>query len=250
MMQFDIKKSEDILQKCEKLFKENGVVIRITRSKENIKSDLINIIDLFSINKEFEPIYTHIVDLNSLEDVNNELKNNVRELREKIKNIIDNLNGFLNENAKVSANAIFKSLANFEKVLTKQISKVGKNPDETLEEVRIDYKNKFRKILSERLIKNIISAIYEGLKNDNIGNDEYEFYKNTLECINNFMSLCGVYTLIINVNEEVDFDFTEVIDTVESDNYISEGRIKSIKMYPYAFNDEEIICDGQVIVWR
>lgn len=246
LLDFDLARIEDILKNCKQLSDEVGWIDVVPNRKE-ANVDKNSIIHSFKINKKSETIYSKIEGLENLELTLEELDVKINTLKEKISKILTHYESKVDENTNIAINSIYKSITNFGKVSSKQLRKISVEEIDNIDELKEEFAESLAKLLESRFIGSIISPIYEGIKNTNL-----EVYENLIVSINNFLEDLGVYTIDIEEGKEVDYKY---IQPMESDknittDYTLEEKIMEVYQYPYVFDNEHVIAEGKVVLWR
>lgn len=243
----DINKVEALFNEVHKFFidTDNLKPIKIEVKKDEIKNKE-DIINLFRIEKSEDPIYK---DITCLEDAYKAIDSIIKYTNEYKESIASTLRGFddiNDENTNIALSGIFSAISNFEKVLNKQIRK---GIDEELDEDEIKEKlaSNLIKLLDQRLIRNVVKPLYEGIKYN-----DCEVYRVVIEKTNIYIKSYGIYTINLEVNGDFDYDFIEPQEASNNitDDYRLEEKIKEIHQYPYIFDEDNIVSQGKIVVWR
>lgn len=241
----DIEKSKELLDKVHKYFKDEPKLKSIRSNKKiNNSIDEENIIEKFLILKNNEPIYEDISEYKDIDLIIKDLNSKYENLKEDIRIILKDID--CDDNTQKALRAIVNSIKNF----GKNIDKLNRGISEDLDLVKNTevFKTNLKKLLRDRIIKDCINPIYQGMKYS-----EDDIYNNLLIYINKWLQDLGIYTLKINQKEKLDDEkliYIEQIHPELTKEYEKNEIIKSVIQYPYIFNEDEIICEGEVIVWR
>lgn len=117
--------------------------------------------------------------------------------------------------------------------------------DWTITKIREELAFKLLKILRE-LIDKLLHSIINGIK-------EYDSYYSIVEILNNLLSQLGVYTVDVKQGDKIsNFDLLEpqITDNNKTNDVSLENKIKEVFNLPYLFNDELVILEAKVVIWK
>jgi hypothetical protein len=105
------------------------------------------------------------------------------------------------------------------------------------------------KVFKEGLITYVMPSLLEGLKQNSA------FYKWVAGYFNDFLEQYGIYTIKLELNQEIDYDVLNPESPEVTDKKELHGKISDLLLLPYFFNDERyngkaLLCEGNCIGWR
>lgn len=228
-------------------FSNNPKLNQIKIKNEDTVESKENLISKFKIDKSDIDLFENI---SSNEDIDNVIKE-IQAITEKyLNNISDVLNQSKNEskedeNVKKAINAMINAILNFRK----NIKKINRGVEEDLSIDKNIEKimDNFSKLIEDRIIKDCIAPIYQGMKYSN-----NNLYDNLLICLNEWLKNMGIYTIEIEEGSSFDdsVDYITPLGNEITKDYKLDGTIKELTQYPYLFNESVKICDGKAIYWR
>lgn len=243
----DITKLEELFNKVHKFFIDTDnlqpIKIEIKKDEEENKEDMIT---LFNIEKSRQPIYEEITCIEDVEEVANDIISTTNEYKESIASTLRGYENINDDNTNIALSGILSAISNFEKVLTKQIKKgIDESLDE--DEIKEQISSNITKQLDQRLIRNVVKPLYEGIKHN-----DCEVYRVVINKTNEYIKSYGIYTMNLEINTEFDYDFIEPQEASDNitDDYKLEEKIKEIHQYPYVFDEDNIVSQGKIVVWR
>lgn len=208
-----------------------------------------NKIDLFIIHPSNPPFFDGVKDKREIEERLSLLEDEIYQLCDSIADIIDQISeagAHEDDQLYDTLEMILSLIQRFQKSFKARSKKlrlnlldIGVEPEELYDFLQ--------KILDDKLIKRVMPVIYDGMK------DEHEaIYESFLVRINEFLSVLGVHTLQIQAGQEMNYEFCTPID---SNNNITNDKklkeiIKDVRQLPYIFDEEHIVSEGEVVVWR
>ena len=225
-------------------FVNNPKLNQIKIKNEDTEEKKENLISKFKIEKSDIDLFENI---SGIEDINNVIK----EIQTITNEFLNTILGVLNqskdedENIERATRAMFKSLQNFKKNI-KKINR-GIDVDMSMDKNIEKFIDNFSKLIEDRIIKDCIAPIYQGMKYSN--NNTYD---NLLICLNDWLRDMGIYTVEIEEGSSFDdsVDYITPLGNEITKDYKLDGTIKELTQYPYLFNNSVKICDGKAIYWR
>lgn len=221
----------------------------ISAKTKKSEDAVVGTINCFYIEKELEPIYATC---NGYDDV----KNILCAFEDKLNDLLDSLDDLLDKNADLDdesknslesyASAIEKSLNVYNTQRKRHATKFKELS--TVDEIREELQELFRKIIADYIIAVLFDAFYERL-NNNSG----LIYEMVVKEVNTFLASSGVYTKKVSVGDKIEPEYMEpTVDSSENftDDFNKFDTIDEIRRYPYLFADGVKILDGQARIWR
>jgi len=102
----------------------------------------------------------------------------------------------------------------------------------------------------QKNLKDIIDSLIPTILT---GRKESSAYDEILKYLNRFLSQLGIYTINLDTNKKYDnFDFLDPqeCDNCETEDLNKQDMIKEILSYPYILNENQIVVEGKVILWK
>jgi len=209
-------------------------------NKESLSRDLT----LFKIEKNRESILKKITSVDKLDEVKKEIKNEYNKFSEDFLDYFERVENKLNE----------KQIESFE-IIEKTIKNRGKKLNRTIDKFKVEDSWNISRIEEEfyfKLQKNLKDIIDSLIPTISIGMRENSAYDGVLFLLNKFLSQLGIYTIDLKVSEICDYELIEPqeCDDCETEDNMKKDIIKEILSYPYLLNEEQIVLEGKVILWK
>lgn len=225
-------------------FVSNPKLNQIKSEDKYVGESKESLINKFKIQKSDINLFENIF---SIEDIDNTIKKIQTITNEFLNTILGVLNQSKDEDENIerATRAMFNSLQNFKKNI-KKINR-GIDVDMSMDKNIEKFIDNFSKLIEDRIIKDCIAPIYQGMKYSN--NNTYD---NLLICLNEWLRDMGIYTVEIEEGSSFDdsVDYITPLGNEITKDYKLDGTIKELTQYPYLFNNSVKICDGKAIYWR
>ena len=211
-------------------------------------SDEDNYLELFFIPKKEPFIIEKITSIDGLKEVQKEIKKYYEDFLKNFGNYFEQVESQLDEKTNESFEIIYKIIQNRKKKLFSKLDKFEIEDDWNIQRTKKEFLFHIQKNLKD-IIKSIIDPILFGIK-------ENSAYDGIIEIFNNFLSSLGIYTKTLQVGYKLkDEDFylinpIESEDDVETTDLNKKDVIKEIIHYPYLINEQDVILEGEIILWR
>ena len=211
-------------------------------------SDEDNYLELFFIPKKEPFIIEKITSIDGLKEVQKEIKKYYNDFLKNFGNYFEQVESQLDEKTNESFEIIYKIIQNRKKKLFSKLDKFEIEDDWNIQRTKKEFLFHIQKNLKD-IIKSIIDPILSGIK-------ENSAYDGIIEIFNNFLSSLGIYTKTLQVGYKLkDEDFylinpIESEDDVETTDLNKKDVIKEIIHYPYLINEQDVILEGEIILWR
>lgn len=214
--------------------------------QENDKDSSKNDLSIFKIEKNRESIFKKITSVDKLDEVKKEIKSEYEKFSNSFSAYFDRVDSQLNKNEIKSFEIIEKTIKNRSKKLNGTIDKFRVEDSwNSVSKIEEEFYFKVQKNLKD-IVDSLIPTISTGLK-------ENSAYEGVLTDLNKFLSQLGIYTMDLDVNKKYDnFDFLapQECDDCETKDLNKQDILKEILSYPYILNEEQIILEGKVILWK
>ncbi|WP_462409376.1 hypothetical protein [Neobacillus sp. Marseille-QA0830] len=243
----------EVLNKGRKLFEKRGIIFIHTPlfSDPVVEQELPetkgHIIEQMHIEKnEIPALYENVTNGTMFQKlVISIMKEDTMELLGKLKGVLDQES--IPEEVKRNIQIIPKYVIQFQKRLQMTL-RTSFDECNDVAEVQEKAKDVLKKAFGEGLLSHVMPALLEGLKSSP------NYYKYLINFFNEFIEQYGIYTKIYEVNQDVDYDYLELIPE-NTDNQALHGKIADLVMLPYFFNDQRYsgqapLCAGQCYVWK
>ena len=217
-----------------KNIKENG-------NKESLSSDLSK----FKIEKNRESIFKKITSVDTLDEVKKEIKDKYNKFSEDFLEYFERVENQLDEKQRKSFEIIEKIIKNRAKKLNGTISKFEVEDSWNISKIKEEFYFKLQKNLKD-ILNSLLPTISTGMR-------ENSAYDGILFLLNKFLSQLGIYTIDLDINKKYsNFDFLDPqeCDDCETKDLEKQDFIKEILSYPYLLNEEQIVLEGKVILWK
>ena len=177
-------------------------------------------------------------------EVKKEIKNEYNKFSEDFLDYFERVENKLNE----------KQIESFE-IIEKTIKNRGKKLNRTIDKFKVEDSWNISRIEEEfyfKLQKNLKDIIDSLIPTISIGMRENSAYDGVLFLLNKFLSQLGIYTIDLKVSEICDYELIEPqeCDDCETEDNMKKDIIKEILSYPYLLNEEQIVLEGKVILWK
>lgn len=230
-----------------KLLKEDFKVVYIESkqiNKENIEENIKNNLALFKIEKKRESIFLKITSIDKLDEVKKEIKSEYEKFLEEFLSYFDRVEDKLDEKNIKSFEIIEKIIKNRAKKLDGIINKFSVEESWGIAKIQEEFYFKIQKNLAD-LVDSLVPTISTGSK-------ENSAYNGILSSLNTFLSQLGIYTIDIDIDKACNYEFVnpQECDDCETEDINKKDRIKEILSYPYVLNDNQIVVEGRVILWK
>jgi len=214
--------------------------IKKEQNEKSSKNDL----SLFKIENNRKSIFKKITSFDKLNEVKKEIIVEYEKFSEEFLDYFDRVENQLDEKQTQSFEIIEKIIKNRGKKLKGTIDKFNNEDSWSISKIEEEFYFKVQKNLKD-IVDSLIPTISTGLR-------ENPAYSGILISLNKFMSQLGIYTMDLKVSEVCKY---EIIEPQECDNCETEDKtkkdiIKEILSYPYVLNEEQIILEGRVILWK
>lgn len=167
----------------------------------------------------------------------------------KAKNI-DPVINFLKESNNSNKDIYLKILENFKKKLSKIISNMEDEVLDTIDEETCEnWTNDFFDVVEKFFIDKIMVSIYRTLINSYEDKPTFNFFKEFLLKINNYLNENGIYTYKIYPNEKLkdeDFNYVDLIAS-ETNNNKEHNLIKEIEKLPYFIDYKDEYGEKEIL---
>ena len=210
-------------------------------SKESPQNDLF----LFKIEKKKESIFKKITSVDKLNEVKKEIKSEYEKFSEEFVDYFERVDSKLNEKQTKSFEIIEKTIKNRGKKLNTTIDRFTVEDSWIVSKIEDEFYFKLQKNLKD-ILDSLIPTISTGMR-------ENSAYNGVLGFLNKFLSQLGIYTMDLDINKKYDnFDFLapQECDDCETKDLDKQDIIKEILSYPYVLNEEQIVVEGKVILWK
>jgi len=214
--------------------------IKKESNKENFQNDLFK----FKIEKNRESIFKKITSVDKLDEVKKEIKSEYDKFSEEFLDYFERVDNKLDEKQQKSFEIIEKTIKNRGKKLNGTIDKFIVADSWNLSKIEEEFYFKVQKILKD-IVDSLIPTISTGMR-------ENSAYDGILSLLNKFLSQLGIYTMDIDIGKECNYDFLDPqeCDDCETDDIDKKDIIKEVLSYPYIIDDEQIVVEGKVILWK
>lgn len=244
---YDFNRLFEVVEKNKKCLEKYYKVVYIknkTSQKEEKIEETKNDLSLFKIEKKREPIFNKIISIDSLEKVKDEIKNEYKNFIDDFLEYFERVEGQLNENQIKSFEIIEKTLNNRGKKLNSTIDRFQVEDNWKVFKIKEEFYFKIEQNLKD-IINTLTPTISTGLK-------ENSAYEGVLKIFNQFLSKLGIYTKEFKEDEECDYN---ILDPQECDDCDTKDKtkrdiIKEILSYPYLIDENRVVAEGRVIIWR
>jgi len=234
--------------KFKKLLEDNFKLVYIKQkepNRERTNQNSQNNLSLFKIEKNRESIFKKITSIDKLDEVKKEIKSEYKKFSEEFLDYFDRVDNQLDNKQKKSFEIIDKTIKNRGKKLDATINKFRVEDSWSVSRIEEEFYFKLQKNLKD-IIDNLLDTISTGLK-------ENSAYEGILSYLNNFLSQLGIYTIDLDITKK--YDNLDLLDPQECDDCKTEDlekqeMIKEILSYPYILNEEQIVLEGKVILWK
>ncbi|MBT3280430.1 hypothetical protein HOB87_07485 [Candidatus Woesearchaeota archaeon] len=245
-----IQTSGTLLKNClEKWFGR----IYIQEKAEVPENDITNLsnnnnnFSFFEIKKTNPPIYTSINSLSDLSECKKTVQDSYKKLIDEYGDLFEEVGDELNENTIESLEIISKLLDNRKKKIESSFNKFKPDDSWDIAKIQDEFSHVLVNILKDILEVTSIS-ISNGLKQSSV-------YEKIIEILNSFYSYLGIYTKEYKVNEMyTDDDLVSINPTVSQDGEIKDknyqNKIKSVESLAYLFEDNIVVLEANIVVWR
>lgn len=240
-------------------FLNNGIILKAKTEKSLGDNNLKDVADNgagwlkdFQLVTEKRAFYKSI-------NQKSDLTNWVDEIIEKINDLKDDFDNFLQQNEASLDDLMTKKIQHFISLILKfrkplriQTKDLGKIIEECndIDEMQYKIAAKYASFFREKFFEPIVEPIYEGMKEN-----PQDTYRWMIKTINNFIAFLGIQTVVLNAGDAMDFDKYE--PTEDSAKNIThdvalKDRVKEIVCYAYVFKEgkEDFpIMPGKALVW-
>jgi len=209
-------------------------------NNKETQNDLI----LFKIDKNRESIFKKIISVDALEEVKKEFKNEYKKFTDEFLDYFDRVEEQLNENQNESFEIIEKTIKHRGKKLNTTIDKFKVEDSWGVSKIEEEFYFKVQKNLKD-IVESLIPTISTGMK-------ENSAYDGIIKLLNQFLSKLGIYTKEFEINQKCDYDFLtpQECDDCTTSDLSKKDVIKEILSYPYILDEDKIVIEGKVILWR
>ncbi len=191
------------------------------------------------------PFYKRLNGPDQIESLLNRFKKLALGLKTSIDNIAKN-----SENSKIAEaiNTISIIIQEFVETVNYRSNEFDIKTANTVDEIRYQFYLFLKPLFKENLIERVISAIFIGM----MKSGDADIYELLLRNINKFLSDLGIHTVGIEAGQEINFEICEVIASDENttDDRKLLDTIKEVRQLPYIFDDNHVLVNGKVVVWR
>lgn len=244
---YDFKNMNKISDNLKKLLEKDFYLMVIDNKIINNNIDNKEYLRLLDIKKENKSIFEDITSFDKLEDIKKLLLLNYEDLINDFMDYFDRVENGLDEHNKKSFEIIEKTLKNRYKKLNSIIERFQIENSWSVKNIKEEFFNIINPIL-EDIISSIIKASISGLKLSNI-------YKEIIKILNRFLIKLGIYTRCFDINQKLtddDFNFLlpQDCDNCDTDDKSKKDRIKDVLTLPYLIGKDNIVLNGEVIIWR
>ena len=228
---------------------ENDFKLIYIEQKESIQKDnqqeFKNDLSLFKIKKNRESIFKKINSIDTLKEVKQEIKSEYEKFTDAFLDYFERVENQLDEKQTKSFEIIEKIIKNRAKKLNATIDKFKVEDSWKVSKMKDEFYHKLHKNLKD-IVESLIPTISTGMK-------ENSAYNGILISLNNFLSQLGIYTMDLDLNKRCeDFDFLDPqeCDDCETNDLSKQDMIKEILTYPYILDEESVVVEGKVILWK
>ena len=214
-------------------------------SKENIQIDTQDNLSKFKIEKDKDPIFDKIISIDTLSEVKKDIKDEYDKFMNEFLDFFDRAEDQLNDKDTQSFEIIEKTIKNRAKKINSAIDKFIPEDSWNTAKIREEFYFKIGRNIKD-IIESLISTISVGMK-------ENSAYDGILKILNKFLSQLGVYTLDLDTNtkyENLEFLEPQECEDCQTKDINKKDTIKEILSYPYILDNERIIIEGKVILWK
>ena len=233
-----------------KLLEEDFKLVYIEGKQIKAKDDtesLSNDLTLFKIEKNRESIFKKITSVDKLDEVKKEIKSEYEKFSNEYLDFFDRAEsqGELDDKQRKSFEIIEKTIKNRGKKLNGTINKFKIEASWNISKIEEEFYFKLQKNLKD-ILDSLVPTISTGMRESNA-------YDGILKYLNKFLSQLGIYTIDLELNKKyTNFDLLDPqeCDDCETEDLEKQDTIKEILSYPYLLNDEQIVLEGKVILWK
>lgn len=238
---------DNINKRFKKLLEEDFKLVYIENKpikEKNIKENIKNNISSFKIEKKKESVFLKITSVDTLDEVKKEIKSKYENFLDTFLDYFERVEDKLDEKNTKSFEIIEKTIKNRGKKLNGTIDKFSVEESWNVTKIRVEFCFKLQKNLKD-LVDSLVPTISTGMK-------ENSAYDGILNSFNTFLSQLGIYTMDIEMDKECNYEFVnpQECDDCETEDINKKDMIKEILSYPYILNEEQIIAEGKVILWK
>jgi len=213
--------------------------------QEDNKEEFTNDLSLFKIKKNKESVFKKISSIDTLNEVKQEIKSEYEKFT----------NDFLDYFERVENQLDEKQIQSFE-IIEKTIKNRAKKLNSTIDKFKIENSWGVSKIEEEfyfRLQKNLKDIVSSLVPTISTGMKENSAYNGILISLNDFLSKLGIYTIDLDLDRKYeDFHFLDPqeCDDCETNDLNKQDIIKEVLTYPYILNEDRVVVEGRVILWK
>jgi hypothetical protein len=214
--------------------------IKQESNKKNFQNDLSK----FKIAKNRESIFKKITSADKLDEVKQEIKSEYERFSKEFLDYFDRVENKLDEKQIKSFEIIDKTIKNRGKKLNGTIDKFKVEDSWNISKIKEEFYFKLQKNL-KNIIDSLVPTISTGMR-------ETDAYNGVLSLLNKFLSQLGIYTMDLELNQKYDLHFLDPqeCDDCETNDLDKQDIIKEVLSYPYMLNEEQIVLEGKVILWK
>lgn len=212
--------------------------------KEDNKEDFQNDLSIFKIEKNKESIFQKITSVDKLDEVKKEIKNEYEKFSAEFVGYFDRVEKDLDDKQIKSFEIIEKTIKNRGKKLNGTIDKFEIENSWSVSKIEEEFYFKLQKNLKD-ILDSLIPTISTGMR-------ETSAYDGILSSLNKFLSQLGIYTMDLDINKKCNYEFVEPqeCDDCETTDINKKDIIKEVLSYPYILNEEQVVMEGKVILWK
>jgi len=213
--------------------------------KENNREEFKNDLSLFKIKKNKESIFKKISSIDTLNEVKQEIKSEYEKFTDDFLDYFERVDKQLDKKQVESFEIIEKIIKNRAKKLTSTIDKFKVEDSWSVSKLEEEFYFKLQKNLKD-IVSSLVPTISTGMK-------ENSAYNGILISLNDFLSQLGIYTMDLDVDKKYeDFHFLDPqeCDDCETSDLNKQDIIKEILTYPYILDEERVVVEGKVILWK
>jgi len=209
-------------------------------NNEEPKNDLI----LFKIPKDRESIFKKITSLDKLDEVKKEFKSEYERFTDDFLDYFERVEGQLNETENKSFEIIEKTIKNRAKKLNGTIDKFKVEDSWGVSKLEEEFYFKLQKNLKD-IVESLLPTISVGMKDNSA-------YEGVLSLLNKFLFQLGIYTKEFNIGESCNYELLtpQECDDCSTLDLDKKDVIKEILSYPYMIDDDKVVIEGKVILWK
>ncbi len=229
----------------EKYYKITYIVVtRENNSANDGTTEKSNNLEPFVIEQKKASIFASICSADELVKVKNEIKHSYEKFSDDFLDYFDRVEEQLSEKDVESFTIIEKTIKNRGKKLISTIDKFEIEESWNIAKIQEEFYFKLQKNLKD-IIDSLVAPIGNGIQNNSA-------YGGILQYLNSFLAQLGIYTKSFAIGDKSDDNLLEPqsCDDCDTTDISKKEIIKNILTLPYILDDEKIISEGKVVLWK